>query len=159
MAGNSPMPACAGQLAEQDRSWKVITVAFTLWGVAAICVLLRFLSRHWAKSGYGLDDWMILVPLVGSLAYSLSTIPLYNKGFGKHYTCASPGAIPFFLKTLLAWEFLYTIILATTKYSILLFLYRVFHVEKFKRLLWVMAAIITAWAVAVVSSVHFASFT
>ncbi|KAI9725589.1 MAG: hypothetical protein M1828_003077 [Chrysothrix sp. TS-e1954] len=109
------------------------------------------LSDRWSvKAGYWYDDWLIIFPLIIGLGWNISLSPLVDHGFGKHFECASPDGIPFFLKTLFVWEYLYTILLATVKYSIILFYWRVFHVPSFRKYLWVLVFLVTGWAVGVI---------
>jgi hypothetical protein len=76
-------------------------------------------------------------------------------GFGKHIYVQPPTDIPkavqVFLKSLFIAEICYTGTIAFAKYSILLFYWRLFHMNTFVR--WsviVLTGIVTMWCTAVV---------
>lgn len=76
---------------------------------------------------------------------------MVRAGFGKHIQVAKPG--PDDLKLPIGYSVCYVVIISLVKYSILLFLWRIFSVPTFKKYLYIIAVIITAWAIAGVSQV------
>ncbi|KAL9007474.1 MAG: hypothetical protein Q9173_007269, partial [Seirophora scorigena] len=58
-----------------------------------------------------------------------------RRGFGKHIAVLPPDVTVEWFKYLYAFEFLYTLCMACVKYSILCFMYRIFPIVQFRRLL------------------------
>ena len=73
-------------------------------------------------------------------------------GFGQHIVVLEPPTITSFFKCLYAVQIVYPLTIAAIKYSILLFYYRIFHVPQLKWPLRVVAAVITAWWMAMAST-------
>lgn len=55
-------------MAPSTLGWREIKIGIVLSAIAAVAVLLRFVSRFIKKVKLGLDDWMALASLVSILA-------------------------------------------------------------------------------------------
>ncbi|KAL8709355.1 MAG: hypothetical protein Q9220_005948 [cf. Caloplaca sp. 1 TL-2023] len=73
-----------------------------------------------------------------------------HHGFGKHINALPPTAIVTWFKLLYAFEFLYTLGMAGIKYSVLCFMYRIFPIIQFRRLLQMSSVFVTALTIACV---------
>lgn len=74
-----------------------------------------------------------------------------SQGYGRHYEVLTPAYLPNFFKNLFTGEILYTLILCCVKYSILAFYFRLFA-RSIRIPIYVLAGLVTAWGIAVVSS-------
>ncbi|KAI1768873.1 hypothetical protein GGR53DRAFT_476174 [Hypoxylon sp. FL1150] len=122
--------------------------------LAIIFVALRFYSRHFTQTGYGWDDWMILLALLTIIATII--LGLYASGLDTAWTQNNYGADPnhvytpvdviynklYFIPTVL-----YYTVTSATKLSILFMYMRFFSASKsFHRSVVVaIALVITFW--------------
>lgn len=86
-----------------------------------------------------------------SLTYANSCKGTQNFNFGKHLIQATPSDIKNFWLFLYAWEIIYPTPIVLIKLSILLFLYRIFHIPQFKLYASMIAITVGAWGAATVS--------
>ncbi|KAL8932038.1 MAG: hypothetical protein Q9211_006563, partial [Gyalolechia sp. 1 TL-2023] len=66
---------------------------------------------------------------------SLTLMEAVHHGFGKHMHAIPDASVSQWFKYLYAFEFVYTVAMATVKYSVLCFLHRIFPIVQFRRLL------------------------
>lgn len=88
-----------------DASWQtnLIACAAATWAIAAVFVALRFYLRGHMLHVLGREDWMILVALFFSAAYSIGYIVDAHFGFGKHAAALSPATLS--IVTEVSWIF------------------------------------------------------
>ncbi|PSR76955.1 hypothetical protein BD289DRAFT_378294, partial [Coniella lustricola] len=93
MANNGT--STGSQDVDLDASWQtnLIACAAATWGIAAVFVALRFYLRGHMLHVLGREDWMILVSLFFSAAYSTGYIVDAHYGFGKHAAALSPATL------------------------------------------------------------------
>lgn len=144
----------------QDHAATVPTTAFVFLALAILCFILRLYCRpnHGPATGpqqkrYHIDDYLLILPLSLSLGMAMSTIPAAKMGLGKHYQCAPEGGATWFLKSLLAWEYCYTLALTATKLSVILMYKRLFDIERFAKPFWTLFILVALWSFGTVSSV------
>ncbi|KAL8737027.1 MAG: hypothetical protein Q9181_002091 [Wetmoreana brouardii] len=126
-----------------SRQPSLYAASIITWILAVLAVALRFWCRRLTKSGYKLDDWLIV-----AATHAFKGI---QQGYGLHLWVLGPDFITNFFKNLFTGEILYTLVLCTTKYSILAFYRRIFATT-IKVAVYVLAAVVTAWAIAVISN-------
>ncbi|PQE20869.1 integral membrane protein [Rutstroemia sp. NJR-2017a BBW] len=106
--------------------------------LAALVVGLRLWSRRASGAGLWLDDIFICV--------AMARIP---RGYGKHSAAFGSHADYFFFLGFFMAELIYTIIIVFVKYSILALYLRLFRSVSVKWPVGILAAIVTAWGIAV----------
>ncbi|MCJ1259543.1 hypothetical protein MMC24_007381 [Lignoscripta atroalba] len=131
---------------------RVLSISLALIALSGIAVTLRFLSRLLSKAGLWWDDWVVLGALFISWGPCICMIVAVRYGFGKHIEVAGPNpniAASRWFKILYVFEVFYTAALAVTKYSIMLFYWRIFKTPHFKAALITIAVLVTAWFIAI----------
>ncbi|MCJ1408687.1 hypothetical protein MMC19_002762 [Ptychographa xylographoides] len=141
-----------------NQSPRIIGVSVTLIVIATVAVVLRFVSRLVSKAGLWWDDWMIVAALVVSWGACILMIISTNFGFGQHMDAEGSlenrlNAAMHWFKLFYIYETIYTVAIALTKYSILLFYSRIFKEHYFKVALWATCGLVTAWFIAIEISV------
>ncbi|KAH3939755.1 hypothetical protein HBI56_224330 [Parastagonospora nodorum] len=134
---------------------RIIGSVAATWALATIALVLRFYCRRLSKAGFWWDDYLMIPAYIFTSIVSWVTMTwMIQYGFGKHIYVQPPTDIPkavqVFLKSLFIAEICYTGTIAFAKYSILLFYWRLFHMNTFVR--WsviVLAGIVTMWCTAV----------
>jgi hypothetical protein len=58
--------ASSCHLPHENRSAVIITVAAAIFALTFVFIALRIISRIWATSTIGLDDWIIVLALVST---------------------------------------------------------------------------------------------
>lgn len=120
--------------------------------LAFAAVGLRFYARRLCRQPLWWDDWLIVLSLIaaggtffGSLFYSIP------HGIGHHIWVAPPDAVYSWAKGLFAYEVTYTVNLVAAKYSVLCFYWKIFKFSRIRVPIYILAALVTAWGIAVVS--------
>ncbi|KAK4620088.1 hypothetical protein CLAFUW4_11395 [Fulvia fulva] len=106
----------------RDQSGLTVRVVWALFSLALFSVLARLLSRlqRLGGSGFGHDDWTILLGLLLLIPLNVILHFMALDGLGKDIWMVMPGQITNILYLFWVEEFLYTFILAVTRISILL---------------------------------------
>ena len=74
-----------------------------------------------------------------------------HRGVGRHIELYGPEGVKHFYLSLFVCEILYTLTLCLTKFSILLFFLRIFGKTNIRIPIYILASIVTGWAIAVVT--------
>lgn len=78
--------------------------------------------------------------------------PGVHRGVGRHIKLYGLEGIEHFYTGLFVCEILYTLTLCLTKFSILLFFWRIFAKTSIRIPIFILASIVTGWAISVVST-------
>ncbi|KAI4139555.1 MAG: hypothetical protein L6R39_006225 [Caloplaca ligustica] len=118
-----------------NRSAHVIAAAVVLLILPTLAVALRLLSRRMSRAGFWIDDYVVILAMVFSWGPNIINLLAVHHGFGKHMAILREASAIEWFKYLYAFEFLYSLCMASVKYSVLCFLYRIFPIVQFRRLL------------------------
>ncbi|KAI9657409.1 MAG: hypothetical protein M1821_003091 [Bathelium mastoideum] len=131
-----------------NHAFQVIDSGFIMFFVGFTAVCLRFLSRRLLGNAYLLDDWLIVLALLFSSVGCFANVysALHNK-FGQHVYTATIPELTAFLKALFVYEIAYPLSIAFSKWSILGFYWRIFHVHSLKIPLILTSSLTGAWLV------------
>ncbi|KAI5361385.1 hypothetical protein Slin15195_G124990 [Septoria linicola] len=120
------------QVPARDNFGVTRGVGWVLYTLTVICVAGRFLFRnpYCQGSGYGLDDWLIIV----SLAILTPIVALVDEttrhGLGQDIWMLTPQQISRILYVSWACEIMYAVLMATTKIAILMLYLRIWQAEE-----------------------------
>ncbi|MCJ1377479.1 hypothetical protein MMC17_000574 [Xylographa soralifera] len=145
MASNSSTLPPEDLYATQGPKLDIITIVCFSLAVVAVC--LRFLSRAVIKASFWWDDFVILLALVLALGPFALTLYLVSHNFGQHAEVAGVPSVLTFYKCLYAFEILYPLPIAATKFSILFYYSRIFQVPSFQLPLYLVAGLIGCWVI------------
>ncbi|KAI1144247.1 hypothetical protein F5Y05DRAFT_364115 [Hypoxylon sp. FL0543] len=113
-------------------------------GAATLSVALRFFSRRVGRLGLGKDDYCLFLGYVMYICYAISFGFSTRYGQGRHMLLLT-NVRAFAISNILDMSF-YTWGMACIKFSILFLYYRIFRTARFRKALFVIGAIVTAWA-------------
>ncbi|MCJ1396616.1 hypothetical protein MMC18_009507 [Xylographa bjoerkii] len=132
-----------------DKGPLLVNVSVAMIALSCVAVFLRFLARRISRTPVLADDFLLIAALPFTWATAANTIyGVRNNNLGMHLQLADLDNLRSFLLALYVFTICYSIGLALIKFSILAFLFRVFHVPTFKLPLSITAAIITLTTVA-----------
>ncbi|KAJ5841551.1 hypothetical protein N7534_011381 [Penicillium rubens] len=121
--------------------------------VQTVFVAAKFYTRFMQRVKFGLDDYLILLALVASLACSIIFIVLAEIGvIGYHFDYVSemPDKVILARKCTLALEILdYPFTITPAKLAVLLFYLRIFTTRKFQILVYIIGSLVLALGVSV----------
>ncbi|KAI4276161.1 MAG: hypothetical protein L6R38_005729 [Xanthoria sp. 2 TBL-2021] len=137
-------------VSNEDRSSHVVGSAVVLIILPTVTVILRLLSRWMSKAGLWIDDYTVILSLIISWGPNIVNILAVRHGFGKHMNALPTASVFHWFKYLYAFEFLYTLGMAAVKYSILCFMYRIFPIVQFRRILKASLVFVIALTIACV---------
>lgn len=138
----------------QSRAGEVIGASVPLLILPTVAVTLRLLSRWMSRAGFWWDDLIIVLACFLCWGPSIVNLVSLHYGFGRHLEVLGEAALFHWFKILYSFEFLYTLAMASVKYSIILFQYRIFPVVQFRRiLLWANHFVVCLTIVCVLVSV------
>ncbi|KAJ5082052.1 hypothetical protein N7532_011095 [Penicillium argentinense] len=131
----------------------LIGVSIALSIVQIIFVAARFLTRYMQRIRFGLDDYMILIALIGSLTKAVTYIVLTEvAGLGYHIDeVTHPNhKIAMIKKGFFALELLdFPFTITPAKISLLLFYLRIFNVRKFQITTYIVGSLVLAVGITV----------
>ncbi|KAI1370789.1 hypothetical protein F4677DRAFT_437502 [Hypoxylon crocopeplum] len=117
-----------------------------LIGAATIAVVLRFLARRMAGAGLGRDDYCLSLAYILFVCYATGLMVTTRYGEGRHVLLVTdPKGLA--VSSMVAIVF-YVLGMACVKYSILFLYRRIFPDKTFRTVLFIVAAIVTSWALA-----------
>ncbi|KAI4175051.1 MAG: hypothetical protein LQ348_006252 [Seirophora lacunosa] len=119
----------------ENRSAHVVAAAVVLLTLPTIAVILRLLSRRMSRAGLWVDDYVVVLALVLSWGPNIINLLAVRRGFGKHIAVLPLDLTTEWFKYLYAFQFLYILCMSCVKYSIIYFMYRIFPIVQFHRLL------------------------
>lgn len=118
----------------------------TVWVLAVASLALRVQARRMSKARLGVDDYLLIVSLVFATALCGDMLLLLHNGFGQHLRSIQQfdKLVKMFLFSDVAWY----ATLAFSKYSILLFYWRLFgHVKAIQWPIYILLGLTTGWFV------------
>ena len=119
--------------------------------LAVTSVALRFISRKISTADFRADDFLIIVSLVFDTGLFIDILEILHNGLGEHLRSLAQYSI--LAKWFIAGDVMWTCTLAFTKFSILLFYWRIFgHVTSIKWPLRILAGLVTAWFIETVGN-------
>ncbi|KAJ5911450.1 uncharacterized protein N7473_000753 [Penicillium subrubescens] len=126
------------------------------YGLAVVAVALRLLCRlNISKIKLWWDDYIICTALALATGNFIDMMIWVQRGVGTHiYRWGLPGVSHFYIN-LFVCEILYTLSLCFTKYSILLFFWRIFGSTNIRIPIYILAFLITAWGLGVILTTCF----
>ncbi|KAL9014999.1 MAG: hypothetical protein Q9173_000376 [Seirophora scorigena] len=134
-----------------SRQARPLVVAVVFTSIATSSVILRFIAKRINRSKISLDDYFIVASLF--FIYALMTcniIGVVRGGVGLHmYQLPHMDFLTVFLKALIGVQLAWTFALMFCKFSLLTFYVRIFAIRTFRILAYMVAAIVSAWALSV----------
>ncbi|KAJ5722686.1 hypothetical protein N7488_000721 [Penicillium malachiteum] len=138
---------------------QLIGVSIAIAVLQILIVAARFYARYTQRQKYGIDDYLIMLASVASVAQSGLYIYLVKHGgIGYHlqYVEKTPEKLVTLEKGLYANEILdFPFTITPAKISILLFYVRIFDVPHFRILAWVVGAIVLGHGIGVLFAAIF----
>ncbi|KAK9413938.1 putative Extracellular membrane protein CFEM domain-containing protein [Seiridium unicorne] len=125
------LQASTCHLATPSQSREVLAVTTTMWTIASVAVLLRFLSIYHGRSTHK-EDIIVAVAVLVAIAPVACLIQMSHLGFGNHLWALEDGALSSILQLLYAGEIFYVVILCLAKSSLIFFYLRVFPGRTFR---------------------------
>ncbi|KAJ5178690.1 hypothetical protein N7492_001900 [Penicillium capsulatum] len=120
-------------------------VVITMLCLAAVAVLLRFMSRLFLRNPFKADDWLVVGSLIALSATAALSIAGGKVGNGKHIWVATAENVELIYKYLFAYILIYAGGVTCTRISILCFYHRVFSpMEPWFRWVTVLGWFVTA---------------
>jgi hypothetical protein len=153
----------------ESRRANLYAAYSSTYGLAVVAVVLRLLCRtRVSKVGLWWDDYLICIALVSITAWCFSgtysdwaiqamvtgeyvdMIVWVYRGVGTHiYPLGMTGFSNFFIN-LFVCEIFYTLSICLTKYSILMFYWRIFGTTNIRIPIYVIFFLVTGWGLGVV---------
>jgi len=137
----------------------VLSVTTVMMVLTVVVVGLRFWTRRWSNTRYGMDDWTILASLVMALGTGvICLVAAAVGGLGEHLPLGPEGHLEHnstltnFEKCRYSIIILSTANLGVVKVSVILFYRRLFSVRPFKIVSNVAIAVVTLYTVIMTSA-------
>ncbi|KAF7184404.1 hypothetical protein CNMCM7691_005224 [Aspergillus felis] len=126
------------------------------YGLGVVAVLLRLLCRtRVSKVGLWWDDYLICIALAMVTGEYVDMIIWVHRGVGTHiYPLGMTGFSNFFIN-LFVCEIFYTLSICMTKYSILMFYWRIFGTTNIRIPIYVIFFLVTGWGLGVIFTTIF----
>ncbi|GFF44457.1 hypothetical protein IFM58399_07297 [Aspergillus lentulus] len=126
------------------------------YGLAVVAVVLRLLCRtRVSKVGLWWDDYLICIALAMVTGEYIDMIIWVYRGVGTHiYPLGMTGFSNFFIN-LFVCEIFYTLSICLTKYSILMFYWRIFGTTNIRIPIYVIFFLVTGWGLGVIFTTIF----
>ncbi|CRK13331.1 Satratoxin biosynthesis SC1 cluster protein 4 like [Verticillium longisporum] len=135
----------------ESRVSEIQGVLLSTWILALIAVVLRVVARRLKGNPLWIEDYLVFVSLIAAAVHVfVSVCYMAPNGTGKHVWAAPPEATKVWATGLFISEIVYTITLATVKWSTLAFYWRIFSANQSIRIpIWTLGGIVLVWAIAV----------
>ncbi|KOS23296.1 hypothetical protein ESCO_003405 [Escovopsis weberi] len=135
-----------GYSPENLQPW-MLTVNFSITGVATLILLLRIASRRIRQQRLWWDDYTIIFSLVWLYGIHMLNFGVFYQGVGRHVDVLSSEQYVLAVKWLLVCGVAYPWNLCWTKLSVLLMYYRIFDFAPFRRMAFWVAGFVILWAI------------
>ncbi|KAI4231901.1 MAG: hypothetical protein LQ352_008377, partial [Teloschistes flavicans] len=131
-----------------SQGWKVTDADLISISFAFVAVLARCYTKFFLVKAPGWDDYSIIIALCFAIArLVVDEVALHHYGAGRHFWDIPPEYYNGYLTTIAVDGYLYTVAITAAKLSLLLFLYRIFHVDrKFRIAAWITGAVLVLWS-------------
>ncbi|EGD98237.1 integral membrane protein [Trichophyton tonsurans CBS 112818] len=140
----------------ESRQPQLYAAFISTFCLSVVAVGLRLICRlgH-LRPGLWWDDYMICASLLMTAGNFVAMIIWIPRGLGKHiYPYGLKGFGDFFLN-LFVIEILYTLSICFTKYSILLFYWRIFNATSIRIPIYLITGLVTGWGIGVIGTTIF----
>ncbi|KAL8919435.1 MAG: hypothetical protein Q9208_006813 [Pyrenodesmia sp. 3 TL-2023] len=130
-----------------STAWMATTADSVGLALAIIVVAARCYTKFRITKAPGWDDYLSIMALLTFIAYwALNLLQRFEYGGGRHLYDIPPSMYYGYFWTAVVRGYLYTIGLTFAKLSLLIFLYRIFRVDRTYRILsWILGAILIIW--------------
>ncbi|KAF6231454.1 hypothetical protein HO173_010415 [Letharia columbiana] len=133
---SSTLPSAAADPALYANRYHTLMAGVTvLLVLPTLAVILRLLSRWIAGAGLWFDDYAVILAWLFALGPSIALIVAIHIGFGEHIEILPASTIFAVFKVLYAFSLTFIMAMITVKFSVILFLYRIFPIVHFRRIL------------------------
>ncbi|KAI4221799.1 MAG: hypothetical protein L6R36_006633 [Xanthoria steineri] len=138
--------------------WKVTTTDYVTVSAAFVTVLARCYTKFFLLKSRGWDDYTIIMALCVAIGRTAcDCVQRYRFGGGRHTWDIPPEWLNGYVTMLAVDGYLYVVAITLAKASLLLFLYRIFHVDRrFRIAAWVVGGMLGIWATVTVFLAIFA---
>jgi len=145
-----PPPPPGTNLADNKQSM-ILGVNISLFCLAAVVVVLRFIARRLSKAPFWWDDYLMIPALAfAGVVFFTSVCWMLPYGLGKHIWVADKDAIEVWAKALFIQELAYTLTICCVKFSLLTFYWRIFKMSSIRIPIYIVGGIITCWGIVVI---------
>ncbi|KAI9148921.1 CFEM domain-containing protein [Paramyrothecium foliicola] len=149
---NTSLTNCGAPV--RDRSGEYVVLSNTMVVVAAVCVIIRLSYKIFSGLELGLDDWLILVTIISAIPSAVITVRgAAPNGLGKDIWTLTPVEITNVLFYFYHMAYLYFLLVALVKLSIISFYIRIFPGRAVQRLLWGTFVFTIVWALTFIFTV------
>ncbi|OJJ70086.1 hypothetical protein ASPBRDRAFT_45416 [Aspergillus brasiliensis CBS 101740] len=149
----SPPPGL--DLSESKRS-ELYGAYCSTYILAVTAVALRLVCRTVvSKVGLWWDDYMICIAVTFATGNFIDMVIWVYRGVGTHIYLYGMTGLYHFLINLFVCEILYTLSICFTKYSVLLFYWRIFGTTSIRIPIYVLAFVVTGWGLGVIFTTIF----
>ncbi|KAI4129508.1 MAG: hypothetical protein LQ341_006563, partial [Variospora aurantia] len=130
-----------------STAWMSTTADSVGLALAVIVVAARCYTKFCITKVLGWEDYLSIVALLTFIAFcALNLLQRFQYGGGRHLYDIPPSMYYGYFWTGVVRGHLYILGLTLAKLSLLLFLYRIFRVDRtFRILSWLLGAILTIW--------------
>ncbi|GLA54045.1 hypothetical protein AnigIFM63604_011572 [Aspergillus niger] len=126
------------------------------YALALLAFGLRIVSRTLiSKAGLWWDDYLVCMAMLTATANFATMIDWVNHGVGQHIYLYGIQGLHHFLLNLFIVEILYTLSICFTKYSILMFYWRIFGMSNIRYPIYLIAFVVTGWGLGVILTTIF----
>lgn len=133
-------------LRNENHDAEVITIVAVFTTLALIATILRLTSRHLKQVAVGIDDLLIIVGLIISIAESIHiAVGVHSYGLGRHLITLHNEQVVDFQKLWHTVGALQPSALAVTKLSVLILYRRVFITQAFRISTWILGVVVLLW--------------
>ncbi|KAI9681517.1 MAG: hypothetical protein M1817_002801 [Caeruleum heppii] len=132
---------------KDDRGPEIIAINIVLITLTIAAVAIRIAARKIVKVPLSWDDYVILFSMTMAIGLVINNFFLVHYGMGQHAAAIGIDGVVRYLRGLFGYYILYILCLPSAKLSILLFYYRIFPTQHFRRAAYVVGGFIVFWCV------------
>ncbi|EAW12310.1 putative integral membrane protein [Aspergillus clavatus NRRL 1] len=140
----------------ENRQANLYGAYSSTFGLAVVAVVLRVLCRtRVSRVGLWWDDHLIIVALAMATGTYIDMMLWVWRGVGTHIFPLGMTGFSRFFVNLFVCEILYTLSICFTKYSILMFYWRIFKTTNIRIPIYIIAVLVTGWGLGVILTTVF----
>ncbi|KAL8832142.1 MAG: hypothetical protein Q9170_005001 [Blastenia crenularia] len=131
-----------------SQDWRVTDTDLVTITIATVIVILRCYTKFLLIKSPGWDDYTCIAGLIAAVARTaVDFVGRYQFGAGRHFRDIPPENYNGYITTVAVDGYLYVLAISLAKVSLLLFLYRIFAVDRgFRIAAWTCGAVLTIWS-------------
>ncbi|CAF9907800.1 hypothetical protein IMSHALPRED_006500 [Imshaugia aleurites] len=135
-----------------NHNQQMIAGAVALIVLPSVAVILRLLSRWLSGAGLWFDDYAVILAWVQffALGPNVALITATHDGMGSHIETLRAAELFNVFKELYAFSLTFELAMIAVKFSIILFLYRIFPIIHFRRVLFGAAIFVLCLGIALI---------